>query len=57
MSPENLADLAVRGKRGADSNFFSELFASKIRITMVHSIGKKNWERKEIWEEEQGREF
>ena len=31
---------------------FLELFTSKIRITMVHMIGKKNWGRKEIWEEE-----
>lgn len=31
---------------------FLELFASKIRITVVHLLGKKNGGSKELWEEE-----
>lgn len=31
--------------------FFLELFVRKIRIIMVHLIGKNNWGTKEIWEE------
>lgn len=31
---------------------FLELSASKIRITVVHLIGKKNGGRKELWEVE-----
>lgn len=51
MSPEKLNRFRCQRQEGG-IQFFLELFASKIRITMIHLIGKKNWERKEIWKEE-----
>lgn len=51
MSPEKFNRLRCQRQEGG-IQFYLELFASKTRITMVHLIGKKNWERKEILEEE-----